>query len=355
LYLDALCILDDRSISVVTGIGVIFALYALYSTQLCEPLVPLPISFRHEMALLSLRTQLSAHAAPVPDAVLDAWQADSTLLRSRSYCNVAPGTWAQRPSADDAARLLERVARHAGATVRLNSSITRPLPRDSSLLAVVNVDAIGALDAQYAAAKQAIQLPPGVPQLEWSAFHANLAHVQSDLGATLAVKARQAAAERAQQIDHDLSEQEAQPKSRRESSSRRKSRPLALATPSPFAPPPRTSSRMRKPKTKQDDDGDDDNNHDTAKSAANNFPSFELPPPPTTTTTTTTMSATTSATTAAREFPRDEREFCEICRVPDDSVQFFIGCEECNAWFHGDCLRPPVTQGRRQRHGRVVL
>lgn len=311
--------------------GVIYALYALYSTQLCEPLVPVPISFRHEMALLSLRAQLSAHAAPVPDAVLDAWQADSTLLRSGSYCNVAPGTWAQRPSAEAAARLLERVARHAGATVRLNSSITRPLPRESSLLTVVNVDAIAKFDADYAAAKAAIQLPPGVPQLEWSAFHDSLSHVQTDLGATLAVKARQAADERAQQIAHDLSEQEAQPKSRRStsssSSSRRKSQPVARTTASTFAPPPRTSKRVRKTKTMPDDD-DDDIDIDT------NAMSFELPPPPV---------AATAAAVAPREFPRDEREFCEICKVPDDSVEFFIGCEECNAWFHGNCLRPPLT------------
>jgi hypothetical protein len=341
LYLDALTLLDDRSVSLVTGIGVIYALYALYSTQLCEPLVPVPISFRHEMALLSLRAQLSSHAAPVPDAVLDAWQADSTLLRSGSYCNVAPGTWAQRPSAEAAARLLERVARHAGATVRLNSSITRPLPRESSLLTVVNVDAIAKFDADYAAAKQAIHLPPGVPQLEWSAFHDSLSHVQVDLGATLAVKARQAADERAQQIAHDLSEQEAQPKSRRttsvsssSSSSRRKSQQVTRTTASTFAPPPRTSKRVRKPKAKLDDDDIDD--IDT------NAMSFELPPPPVAATTADGATATTLVP-VPREFPRDEREFCEICKVPDDSVEFFIGCEECNAWFHGNCLRPPLT------------
>jgi hypothetical protein len=337
LFLDALNVLPERPASnLVLSIGVVFALYALHSTQLCEPLVPIPISFRNELALYALRLALSGHPNP-PDAVLDAWQADSALLRTRSYCNVAPGTWAPRPSVEDATRLVELVARDAGATVRLTSDITRPLPRESSLLTVVNIDAIAALDARYAAAKRAIQLPPGVPQQEWSAFHANLSHVQADLGTSLAVKARQAADERAQQIEHDLSEQAAQPKRRRESrsGSSRKSgqqRQVVPATSSAFAPPPRTSARARKPKRHPDDDDD----ADTALMS----PSFGVPPPPVLG----TSAPSSSATPQNRQFPRDVRDFCEICKVPDDFVQFFIGCEECNAWFHGDCLQPRVTE-----------
>lgn len=341
LFLDALNVLPERPASnLVLSIGVVFALYALHSTQLCEPPVPIPISFRNELALYALRLALSAHSDP-PNAVLDAWQADSALLRSRSYCNVAPGTWAPRPSVDDAARLVELVARDAGTTVRLTSAVTRPLPRESSLLTVVNIDAIAALDARYVAAKRAIQLPPGVPQQVWSAFHANLSHVQSDLGASLAVKARQAADERAQQIEHDLSEQAAQPKRRRESrsGSSRKSgqqRPVVHATSSAFAPPPRTSSRVRKPKRHPDDDDADAD----AINAALMPSSFDVPPPPVLG----TSAPASSAPPQNRQFPRDVRDFCEICKVPDDFVQFFIGCEECNAWFHGDCLQPRVTE-----------
>lgn len=34
---------------------------------------------------------------------------------------------------------------------------------------------------------------------------------------------------------------------------------------------------------------------------------------------------------------RKEKVYC-ICRTPYDETKFYVGCDLCNNWFHGDCV-----------------
>lgn len=34
---------------------------------------------------------------------------------------------------------------------------------------------------------------------------------------------------------------------------------------------------------------------------------------------------------------RKEKLYC-ICRTPYDETKFYVGCDLCNNWFHGDCV-----------------
>lgn len=44
------------------------------------------------------------------------------------------------------------------------------------------------------------------------------------------------------------------------------------------------------------------------------------------------------ATTAShRAGIKKEKLYC-ICRTPYDETKFYVGCDLCNNWFHGDCV-----------------
>lgn len=34
---------------------------------------------------------------------------------------------------------------------------------------------------------------------------------------------------------------------------------------------------------------------------------------------------------------KKEKLYC-ICRTPYDETKFYVGCDLCNNWFHGDCV-----------------
>lgn len=34
---------------------------------------------------------------------------------------------------------------------------------------------------------------------------------------------------------------------------------------------------------------------------------------------------------------KKEKVYC-ICRTPYDETKFYVGCDLCNNWFHGDCV-----------------
>lgn len=47
-----------------------------------------------------------------------------------------------------------------------------------------------------------------------------------------------------------------------------------------------------------------------------------------------TASATTTTTTTT---VKKEKLYC-ICRTPYDETKFYVGCDLCSNWFHGDCV-----------------
>nr|CAH7737126.1 unnamed protein product [Callosobruchus chinensis] len=51
----------------------------------------------------------------------------------------------------------------------------------------------------------------------------------------------------------------------------------------------------------------------------------------------TQTSVATSGTTGQRGGLKKEKLYC-ICRTPYDETKFYVGCDLCNNWFHGDCV-----------------
>lgn len=50
------------------------------------------------------------------------------------------------------------------------------------------------------------------------------------------------------------------------------------------------------------------------------------------------LSPPSSASTAAQKANlKKEKVYC-ICRTPYDETKFYVGCDLCNNWFHGDCV-----------------
>ncbi|RZC39906.1 nucleosome-remodeling factor subunit NURF301, partial [Asbolus verrucosus] len=45
----------------------------------------------------------------------------------------------------------------------------------------------------------------------------------------------------------------------------------------------------------------------------------------------------TQSTTSQRAAIKKEKLYC-ICRTPYDETKFYVGCDLCNNWFHGDCV-----------------
>lgn len=45
----------------------------------------------------------------------------------------------------------------------------------------------------------------------------------------------------------------------------------------------------------------------------------------------------TTSTSAQRAALKKEKVYC-ICRTPYDETKFYVGCDLCNNWFHGDCV-----------------
>ncbi|XP_072386734.1 nucleosome-remodeling factor subunit NURF301 isoform X2 [Diabrotica undecimpunctata] len=44
-----------------------------------------------------------------------------------------------------------------------------------------------------------------------------------------------------------------------------------------------------------------------------------------------------TATTPSKGHNKREKVYC-ICRTPYDETKFYVGCDLCNNWFHGDCV-----------------
>ncbi|OAD74781.1 hypothetical protein PHYBLDRAFT_111402 [Phycomyces blakesleeanus NRRL 1555(-)] len=61
--------------------------------------------------------------------------------------------------------------------------------------------------------------------------------------------------------------------------------------------------------------------------------------PITTTQTVSTGTAITTSTTATKGGRRQTNRvlYC-ICQKPYDASRFMIACDECDQWFHGDCV-----------------
>lgn len=333
LYAEACALLTDTA-PLVPRMAAVYALYALHSTQICDPLVPVPLLLSQARSLAALRLQISRMAAPVPAALLDVWRADAHLLRNHIYCCVAPGSWVMRPSADEAARLLAAVAREAGGdAVYQLSDATRLLPRSSATHAVIESEPLERLTDAYLRAKQTLAdavIAQLLPPQQFAAAQVP-ALVQADLPAALAAVSATAQQHRDETIELDF---ESKPiastkKSRQSAASAMKIAP-PIAPTSPYAPPVvRRTARTPKPKRRKDYDEEEDDDDDVKE---------VLPPP---------VSERVPARVdehGNRVYARDVRDRCGVCDVADDGVQFFIGCEACERWFHGDCVEPHMTQ-----------
>lgn len=47
-------------------------------------------------------------------------------------------------------------------------------------------------------------------------------------------------------------------------------------------------------------------------------------------------SATTSASSSAKK--RKKNKLYCICQTPYDNTKFYVGCDVCSNWFHGECI-----------------
>jgi len=332
LYAEALALLVDAA-PLLQSIAVIFALYALHETQLCEPPVPIPVSIAHTRALLRVRQRLGQPAddAAEQNVLCQVWQADSYLARRHCYCFVAPGTWAPRPSADEAARLLGEVARDAGGdAVYMLSDLMRVVPRDSATKSLLDLDALTQVSDEYMRARQAFK-----DAIAGEHFALQLPEeVTTDLPNALTRLSETAQLHRTEQIELD---QEVRPvtASTTRKKHKRRSTSLSMSSLPAFASAAASPTAVRK-STRP---------HKAKRTA--DFLAFDLttmrlevPQPP--------VSRLPQPQLAVDErgnriFAFDPSDFCAICKVADDGEHFFIGCDKCEAWYHGDCLQPRMT------------
>ncbi len=339
LYAEALTLLVDAA-PLVQSIAVIFALYALHETQLCEPPVPIPVSIAHTGTLLRVRQRLGQPAddAAEQNVLCQVWQADSYLTQRHCYCFVAPGTWAPRPSADEAARLLKEVARGAGADVYELSDLMRMVPRDSATKSLLDLDALTQVSDEYMRARQSFK-----DAIAGEHFALQLPEeVTTDLPKALTRLSETAQLHRTEQIELD---QEVRPVTASSTRKKHKRRSTSLsmsslpafagAAAAAAASPTAVRKSTRPHKAKR-----------TADFLAFDLTTMrlEVPRPPVSRAPQPQPVGDVAVDERGnRVFAFDPSDFCAICKVADDGEHFFIGCDKCEAWYHGDCLQPRMT------------